>query len=169
MVMLYHGTNQLFRKPVPSKGRMCTDFGRGFYLTPNFETARRIALRSVDFSVVGRPVVLSFEFDHEKALQELRTKTFARIDIPWTKFVIANRKRDVVAVDHNIDGRYDVVHGPVADDRLVRLLMKYDRGLMTLEELRTQLALTQRGMVQYSFHTPAAVKCLNFKEAAYVC
>ena len=168
MVVLYHGTNQVFQRPIPSRGRMCTDFGRGFYLTPNFETAKRIALRSVDFSVVGRPVVLSFEFDNEKALRDLRTKTFARIDLSWTKFVIANRKRDEVAADHNIDGRYDVVHGPVADDRLVRLLMKYDRGLMTLEELRMQLAQTQRGMVQYSFHTLAAVKCLKFKEAAYV-
>ena len=169
MVVLYHGTNQVFRRPVPSRGRICTDFGRGFYLTPNFETARRIALRSADFSVVGRPVVLAFEFDNEKALRDLRTKTFARIDIPWTKFVIANRKREESAADHNIDGRYDVVHGPVADDRLVRLLMKYDRGLMTLEELRMQLSLTQRGMVQYSFHTMAAVKCLKFKEAKYVC
>ena len=169
MVVLYHGTNQAFRRPVPSRGRMCTDFGRGFYLTPNFETARRIALRSADFSVVGRPVVLAFEFDYEMALRDLRTKTFARIDIPWTKFVIANRKRDDAAADHNIDGRYDIVRGPVADDRLVRLLMKYDRGLMTLEELRMQLVKTQRGMVQYSFHTPKAMKFLKFKEAVHVC
>ena len=169
MVVLYHGTNQVFRRPIPSKGRICTDFGRGFYLTPNFETARRIALRSVDFSSAGRPVVLAFEFDDKAATLGLHTKTFARIDIPWTKFVIANRKRDDAAADHNIDGRYDIVRGPVADDRLVRLLMKYDRGLMTLEELRMQLVKTQRGMVQYSFHTPKAVKFLKFKEAVHVC
>ena len=169
MVVLYHGTNRVFRRPIPSKGRICTDFGRGFYLTPNFETARRIALRSVDFSSAGRPVVLAFKFDDKAATLGLHTKTFARIDIPWTKFVIANRKRDEAAVDHNIDGRYDIVRGPVADDRLVRLLMKYDRGLMTLEELRMQLAKTQRGMVQYSFHTPKAVKFLKFKEVVHVC
>lgn len=168
MVTLYHGTNIVFCRPVPTKGRTCTDFGRGFYLTPSFETAKRIALRTVELSDQGEPVVLVFEFDEVKASLEVQMKAFARIDVPWTKFIIANRKRDGSAADHNIDGRYDIVKGPVADDRLVRLLMKYERGLMTLEELRRQLVKTQRGMVQYSFHTATAVRFLKFKEARYV-
>lgn len=60
MVTLYHGTNIVFCRPVPTKGRTCTDFGRGFYLTPSFETAKRIALRTVELSDQGEPVVLVF-------------------------------------------------------------------------------------------------------------
>ena len=43
MITLYHGSNCDVRKPIPSKGRRGTDFGRGFYLTPDMDSARSMA------------------------------------------------------------------------------------------------------------------------------
>ena len=34
-MILYHGTNCDVRKPDPRKGHRGTDFGQGFYLTPD--------------------------------------------------------------------------------------------------------------------------------------
>ena len=35
MITLYHGTNEPFDAPDPNRGRRGTDFGQGFYLTPD--------------------------------------------------------------------------------------------------------------------------------------
>ena len=42
MICLYHGTNVVFDLIDPLKGRRGTDFGQGFYLTPNAESAMRM-------------------------------------------------------------------------------------------------------------------------------
>ena len=43
MIHLFHGTNVVFNAIDPLKGRRGTDFGQGFYLTPNLESAKRMA------------------------------------------------------------------------------------------------------------------------------
>ena len=39
MIYLYHGTDTEIIVPLHDKGRKGTDFGQGFYLTPNLESA----------------------------------------------------------------------------------------------------------------------------------
>ena len=41
MICLYHGTNVVFDLIDPLKGRRGTDFGRGFYLTPNSRMSKQ--------------------------------------------------------------------------------------------------------------------------------
>ena len=43
MITLYHDTNEPFDVPDPNRGRRGTDFGQGFYLTPDFVSAANIA------------------------------------------------------------------------------------------------------------------------------
>lgn len=169
MITLYHGTNEPFDVPDPSRGRRGTDFGQGFYLTPDFDSAAGVAGLSVMRSGCGRKVVLCYDFDEEKATGlGLKRRRFETLDAAWMAFVIANRMADRTAVDHNIDCLYDVVDGLVADDKIVTLLRRYQRGELTQSDILGILRQRPWRTVQYSFHSRKAVMCLCRREVIHV-
>ena len=53
--------------------------------------------------------------------------------------VMANRLFRTQAADHNRDNRYDLVIGPIADDRMGVLFRRFEAGLVTLENLIEEL------------------------------
>ena len=170
MIVLYHGTNVEFHAPDVDAGRSGMDFGKGFYLTPNLESARFMAKRVRRLKTVGEEIVLKFAFD-EKAAEEsgIKTKMFPRIDLEWMHFIIANRDSVWSAVDHNLDRRYDFVHGYVADDKLVNLLHELKRGTMSEEYVLRRLQEVEHQTMQYSIHSQdVADKFLKFVEAIHV-
>ena len=69
MIVLYHGTNVEFHAPDVDAGRSGMDFGKGFYLTPNLESAKFMAKRVKRLKTAGEEIVLKFAFD-EKAAAE---------------------------------------------------------------------------------------------------
>lgn len=169
MTTLYHGTNEPFDIPDPSRGRRGTDFGQGFYLTPDFDSAASIAGLSVARSGYGRKVVLCYDFDEGRAIElGLKRRSFETLDAKWMAFIIANRMADRTAADHNIDRLYDVVDGLVADDRIVTLLRRYQRGELTQNEILGILRQRPWRTIQYSFHSRKAVMCLCLREVIYV-
>lgn len=165
MTLLYHGTNRAFEMPDLSAGRAGMDFGKGFYLTPNPATARKMAERVVRFTGEGNPVVLAFEFDEEAARRRSLVRDYPVMDRTWVRFILANRLGDASSADHNLDLRYDIVHGYVADDRLMQIIDDYENGDLTIEEVERKLAAAQFKAFQYSFHTPSAIALLRFKGA----
>ena len=70
-MILYHGSNMVFRTPLLAKCSPHKDFGQGFYLSDSFEVARRTALRAVR-QRDGEPVVLVFEIDAKRMQQHDR-------------------------------------------------------------------------------------------------
>ena len=104
-MILYHGSNMVFRTPLLAKCSPHKDFGQGFYLSDSFDVARRTALRAVR-QRGGEPFVLVFEVD-EKKMRQLPFKRFAQLgNRAWAKFVLANRNPGMAASDHNRDRRY---------------------------------------------------------------
>ena len=169
MITLYHGTNEAFPVPDPSRGRRGTDFGQGFYLTPDLQSASNIAGLSVSRSGVGRKTILKYAFNDELADQlRLKVRRFNDLDAQWMSFVIANRQGDRSAPDHNIDRLYDIVSGLVADDKIVTLLRRYQHGELTQDEILGILRQRPWRTIQYSFHTPKAVMCLQRQEVLHV-
>jgi len=169
MIVLYHGTNETFDTPDPNRGRKGTDFGQGFYLTPDFDSAANIAELSVARAGTGRKTILAYEFDESMAVSlGLNRRNFSALDAEWMAFVIANRIGDRKAADHNVDHLYDVVSGLVADDRIVALLRRYQRGELTQEDILKILQQRPWRTMQYSFHSRKAIMCLRFKEVCYV-
>ena len=57
---LYHGTNQIIREIDLNRGRLRTDFGKGFYLGSNLEVAREWAKSRAAFS--GTPIIMRHNF-----------------------------------------------------------------------------------------------------------
>lgn len=111
-MILYHGTNCEIRKPDPRKGHRGTDFGQGFYLTPDMESARNMASLVVAREGTGCRTINVFELDDTAArLAGLKVRKFEGMDENWIRFVIANRNFEWDASDHNLDQLYDVVVG----------------------------------------------------------
>lgn len=163
MTVLYHGTNAVFEVPDVEAGREGMDFGKGFYLTPSVESARKMAVRVVKRKG-GNETVMVFEFDEEAARRDGAIRDYPTMDRTWVNFVLANRLWDRSAVDHNIDRRYRIVHGYVADDRLMQIIDDYEAGDLTIEEVEEKLRAAQFRSFQYSFHYQEDIaKYLKFK------
>lgn len=119
---LYHGSNQPIHNIDLSKGKKYKDFGQGFYTTHLPEQAVYWSKRISD-RFGGIATVTEFEFDMDAALAEgLNVKIFEKPDKEWALFVMANRKQSGEDFSHD----YDIVIGPVADDRMARLFGLYD-------------------------------------------
>ncbi len=73
-------------------------------------------------------------------------------------FVMSNRK--IVGFQHN----YDVVVGPVANDKVYTAFALYESGTTSREVLKMELK-TYRLVDQYLFHTDAAINFLKFQSS----
>ncbi len=60
---LYHGSNIRIENPDLVHSKPFKDFGRGFYLSPNEQQAKDMALQKVNQMQEGEPEVTEFEFD----------------------------------------------------------------------------------------------------------
>ena len=156
---LYHGSNTAFKEIDLSLCRPNKDFGQGFYLAPDRIAAERMAKRIVR-RFGGKAYLMTFDFD-EAALADVPVKRFPQPSEEWAMFVMANRRPQVAATDHNRDNRYGMVAGPVANDDLALLFRQFALGLVTVEMLVREMQFKQL-TVQYSFHTPLAVSALRF-------
>ena len=169
MIYLYHGTDKEFDTPIPEKGRRGTDFGQGFYLTPDFTSAVNMAHRVARRRNASESVVMCYVLDENQlASSGLRIRSFTNIEQGWLRFVVANRYFQQSAPDHNLDKRWDFVHGYIADDRIVRLLDALVKGTTTESEVLRALIAAQFKSVQYSFHSEAAVSLLKRIEVKHV-
>ena len=152
---LYHGTNADIEKIDLTKGLKYKDFGKGFYLTPNRETAIRMAKKRARL-FGGTPTLITYEMD-DKALQSnLKVKVFPeKACVEWLLFVDANRDRKNEQPIHD----YDIVIGPIANDGVVLQLTNYREGIYSPEEVARLLQdrfLDQ----QYYFGTDKALTYL---------
>ena len=164
-MILYHGSNTQVEAVDLSRCRPNKDFGQGFYLTPDKSAAEKMALRTVR-RFGGTPFLMTYDFD-EAQLEKLNQKLFEVPSVEWAMFVMANRRADNNAKDHNLDNKYDVVVGPVANDDLALLFRQFSRGLLTVEMLMREMQF-KRLTTQYSFHTQYAISLLRLVEVHHV-
>ena len=156
-MLVYHGSNVEVRKPSLLKSRKKTDFGRGFYTTTQNEQTEHWTSIKIDRAKTGRRVVSVFEVDDELlANPELKIREFHGPDESWLNFVVESRK----GVDHN----YDLVFGPVANDKVFTVVNLYESGVLdapaAIAELRAYKTYNQ-----LSFHTPSVLQALRFVES----
>lgn len=161
MVTLFHGTTTAFEVPDLGKSRRGMDFGSGFYLSPSRASAERWAKRVSYLRRGSSPVVLAFDFDEEGARAAGIVRDFPVMDRNWVCFVLANRTGDCNAEIHNLDERFDIVHGHIADDRLMQIIDDFCRGDLTMEDVEVRLAHAPVKAFQYSFHTEKALSFLG--------
>ncbi len=163
-MILYHGSNQSIDRIDLSVCRPFKDFGKGFYLTTMEEQAQKMA-RRVAGIFGGTPTVNVFRLEDAVWQKEhLSLRRFPAATLEWALFVTANRTGNTT-VENNLDEKYDIVIGPVADDDLSVLFRQFSDGLIGEEALRKGMEF-RRLNDQYSFHTERAIAYLR-KERTY--
>ncbi len=155
-MILYHGTNADINSIDLSKGLKYKDFGKGFYLTPNRETAVRMAKKRARL-FAGAATLITYEFDESALESDLIVKVFPEIaSVEWFLFVDANRDRNNMQPVHD----YDIVIGPIADDGVVLQLTNYREGIYSPEEA-AKLLQDRYLDQQYYFGTVKALSYLH--------
>lgn len=157
MLKLYHGSNVEVRKPSLLKSRKNTDFGRGFYTTTQKEQAEHWTSIKMDRAKKGRRVVSVFEVD-ETILSNLdfKIREFHGPDEAWLNFVVNSRK----GIEHD----YDLVFGPVANDKVFTVVNLYESGVINATTAIAELK-AYKTYNQLSFHTERVIKELKFVES----
>lgn len=155
-MILYHGSNVEVREPKLSYSRTSLDFGAGFYTTTDLEQAKKWAKRVAQIRNGGKPEVSVFETD-EKSWSDLSVLNFASADKDWLSLVVKYR------TGQRIDEKFDVISGPVANDRTVNVINQYIAGTFS-EDIALQLLLPMQFSNQYAIKTEKAVSAIIWKE-----
>lgn len=153
VLVLYHGTNIAFEHIDLSKSHNRRDFGRGFYCTILEKQAQEWAHRLYMRNFSGGEYVYQYVF-HQT--DDLKIKHFNALDMEWLEFIKCNR------IKGGIQHSYDVVIGPVADDNTMETVQLYMAGILKGDEAVERLRYNKVNN-QVSFHTPLALKRLQFE------
>ncbi len=152
---LYHGSNVEIESIDLARGRRGKDFGKGFYVNPDYMQAVEFCSSVIRREGVGVPTVTSFDFD-ESALNVLNVMRFDGYSKEWAEFILLNRNNTSDVPAHN----YDIVVGPIADDGAGTQIRRLSRGFITFDAFLEELKYSKVS-IQYFFGTEEAIKYLK--------
>ena len=155
---LYHGSNMSIDEIDLKRGRRGKDFGQGFYLSADRSQAQMMAERTVDREESGEATVTTYLFDDSILFKpsDLKVKAFEGYSIEWAEFILMNRRNKTYEPVHD----YDIVYGPIADDKVGLQISRYQLQYITMDELIRQLSFI-RPTFQYFFGTERAIRLLH--------
>jgi len=170
-VNLFHGSTMEIEKIDLNKCRPFKDFGCGFYTTPQREQALKMAKRTVRIFREGKSCITEYLFNdnflknsqYGKDTAFLNIKHFNEPNNDWARFVINNRNHkftDIKSHECNIDCKYDIVIGPVANDDITALVDVYLSGILSDDALARELSFRDLN-IQISFHSEKSLRCLQ--------
>ena len=151
---LYHGSNVDIQKIDLEKSKPNKDFGKAFYLSENYQQAMEMAQFKAEFTDT-EPVVSVFEFD-KGLMTDLRCKCFEGYTEEWAHFVYDHRTEPQGKTLHN----YDIVYGPIANDRIGAQITRFRQGYITFDEFLNRIKYIKGITYQYAFCTQKAVDIL---------
>lgn len=154
---LYHGSTIEIERIDLSCSRPNKDFGKGFYLSAEKEQTMRMA-RFKSLTEGGQPILNTYEFD-ERVMTDgsLRVLTFDGYTRSWAEFIFLNRNNPHDLPAHD----YDIVFGPIANDRVGVQIGKYEAGDITLDQFLQNLKYMKGETYQYYFGTELAITNLK--------
>ena len=165
-MVLYHGTNQIIRDIDLSKGRLRTDFGKGFYMGSNLGVAREWAKSHAMFS--GTAIVMRYNLD--VSVFNDNNINSCKFDFPtveWLNFVRDNRRRLGKGVKTSEPRhKFGIVSGAIANDKVNFIVVDYMNGLITAEEAIKKVKVIP-SVFQVSIHTSEALVYLNVDDSKY--
>lgn len=156
-MILYHGSNVDIREIDLAKSLRGKDFGQGFYLSDDEKQAEDMAIfKAKQFD--GTPVISAFEFD-ETVLNDgsLKVRLFTEYSLEWAEFVFTNRTNMADTPLHD----YDIIYGPIADDRVGVQIRNLIEKNITLEVFLERLQYIKGITFQYYFGTTRAINLLK--------
>ncbi|MDR3094202.1 MAG: DUF3990 domain-containing protein [Bacteroidales bacterium] len=156
---VYHGSYIKIDSIDLEKCEIGKDFGRGFYVTNIREQAEFWAERKgLSHKTTG--CVTEFDFN-ENAFQYFRLKVlqFDCYNDEWLDFVATNRNPKAQQPTHD----YDIVEGPVADDKIATRINDYLSGKLLKQEFLKELKFF-KDTHQICFCTACSLQMLDYIE-----
>ena len=156
---LYHGSLDIVSEPRIITPNRTLDYGRGFYTTTSYEQAEQWVRRRRDaHHTVGYVNVYELAEPLPENIKQLR---FDSPTDEWVDFVMRNR------TERGFEHSFDIVYGPVANDRVYAAFALYESNLLDKEGLIRELR-TYELVDQFLFHTEQSLQHLAFIEAKEV-
>ena len=124
----------------------------GFYTTILEKQAKEWAYRLSLRERSDKYYVYQYIFEEKESI---KLKRFDSLSKEWLEFIRKNR------VEGGIQHGYDVVVGPVADDKTMETIQLYIADILTADEAVERLRYNQVNN-QISFHSQKALDCLSF-------
>lgn len=158
MKILYHGSNVLINEIDLSQCHPYKDFGQAFYLTSDLNQAQKLADARVDI-FGGEPIINAYRFD-ETLLKDgtLTFKSFDAYTEDWADFIYKHRDETLVPPYQH---PFDVVYGPIANDRVGLQIRNYRLGNINKQEFLRRLKYMKGVTFQYAFCTRQAIEKLQ--------
>lgn len=151
---IYHGGLEIVKIPEIRKPNRTLDYGSGFYTTTSFDQAKDWVIRRIKENKVKTGYVNIYELDQNQT-ENLNCLIFDKPTDEWVDFVMKNRTQK--DFNHN----YDIVYGPVANDRVYAAFALFEGGVLNKQELIAELK-TYKLVDQYLFHTIDSLKAISF-------
>ena len=155
-MICYHGSDTIVDAPRILNAKRPLDFGGGFYVTTSEMQASNWAVKVTFRNNTKQRCVNIYEFDIENAKKDLAVIHFVAADEKWLDFVCNNRSGKTT-------GDYDIVIGPVADDRVYRVVVQYENGDIDKETALKNLK-TETLCDQILFHTERSLEYLHYMD-----
>ena len=156
---LYHGSLEVVSEPRIITPNRTLDYGRGFYTTTSYEQAEQwVRRRKGTQHSVGYVNVYELAEVLPDDIKQLRFETPTE---EWVDFVMRNR------TEKGFEHSFDIVYGPVANDRVYAAFALYESNLLDKEGLIRELR-TYELVDQFLFHTEQSLQHLTFIEAKEV-
>lgn len=159
---VYHGSYTKIDKIDLLKGQLNRDFGQGFYVTKFRKHAESWA------EIIGRKhgtqgFVTEFSYYDTAFTERLcKVKHFNEYNEEWLDFIVLNRNPFSPNPAHD----YDIVEGPVADDKIQYRLTKFLQGKIEKSTFLKELTFHETTH-QICFCTMRALLCLDHKDKTF--
>ena len=159
---VFHGSYTKIDKIDLSKGQLNRDFGQGFYVTKIRNHAENWA------KIIGRKYetegfVTEFIYYDTPFTERLcKVKHFEKYDEEWLDFIVLNRNPFSPIPAHD----YDIVEGPVANDKVQHQLTKFLQGKIEKSVFLKELSYHETTH-QICFCTMKALLCLDRKDKTF--
>ena len=150
---LYHGSNLQIDAIDLFMSKPNKDFGHAFYLSSDLEQAKEMAAFKAEL-LGGIEVVTEFEID---SFDGLRVKSFDSYSEEWAHFVYEHRTEPNGKTLHD----FDVVYGPIANDRIGAQITRFKQGYITFVEFLERIKYIKGITFQYAFCTQKAIDRLK--------
>ncbi len=151
-MIVYHGSFVIVDSPDLNHSRENVDFGKGFYVTPIYEQAKKWSEKFKKRENIG--IVSHYQFD-EIAYSRLEVLKFDTYSEEWLNFILKCRR----GLD---DTNYDLVIGGVANDKVFNTVELFFDGLIDKKEAIKRLQYEQPNL-QIAFRTKEALSYLKFE------
>lgn len=159
-MIVYHGSLEKIKQPEIREPNRNLDYGGGFYATTSEAQATDWVRRRMTEKQAKEGFVNEYVLD-AIILKTLNCLIFTAPTEEWLDFVMKNR------TDRHFTHNYDVVYGPVANDRVYAAFALYEGGLMTKQNLIAELK-TYKLVDQYLFHTPKSLQAIKFHDTKQI-